>query len=469
MVDSNRTIKDILKVAASNILKLIAGTMVAFLLPRIIGVADYGYYKTFTLYSTYIGLLHLGFCDGIYLEYGGKNYSDLNKCMFSGYSKLFFIMQTCIAVILIIIAWSVFENEWRFILICLSFCLLFTNITGYYQIISQVTNRFGELSILNTVQSALIVLSIVVLWGMKVLPGNTVTYRLYVVLYLSVLGIMTLWYIITYRDITFNKNDRSNNSVNDAIRFIKIGFPLTIANLCSSLILTLDRQFVNILFDTKTYAVYAFAYNMLSLITTALAAISTVLYPKLKQKDDYILKLIYPKLIGIILVLTYCSMIVYYPLLAFVNWFLPQYNGSLVIFRIIFPGLAISSAITIIMHNYYKTLGETFQFFIKSIVTLVVSGVANAIAYFAFGTTISISIASVITMIFWYIYIERFFVRTYKIEWFRNFAYLLIMMSVFYMSTAIHSYVIGMFVYMLGVSMVTLLFYNTMIKEFIKR
>ena len=59
---------DVFKVSASNVVKLLAGALVAFVLPKLIGVSDYGYFKTFTLYATYVGLFHLGICDGIYLK-----------------------------------------------------------------------------------------------------------------------------------------------------------------------------------------------------------------------------------------------------------------------------------------------------------------------------------------------------------------------------------------------------------------
>lgn len=80
----------------------------------------------------------------------------------------------------------------------------------------------------------------------------------------------------------------------EIVHLIQIGFPLLFANLCSTLILTLDRQFVNVLFDNATYAVYAFAYNMLSLVTVATSAISTVLYPTLKRVDLESIKTITP-------------------------------------------------------------------------------------------------------------------------------------------------------------------------------
>lgn len=75
----NKVLNDILKVAASNIIVLFSGVLVGFLLPKIIGITDYGYYKTYTLYATYVGMFHFGISDGIYLKYGGKDYSQLDR------------------------------------------------------------------------------------------------------------------------------------------------------------------------------------------------------------------------------------------------------------------------------------------------------------------------------------------------------------------------------------------------------
>ena len=67
---------------------------------------------------------------------------------------------------------------------------------------------------------------------------------------------------------------------------MKLGMPLLLANLCSTFLISLDRQFVSMLFTTEEYAVYAFAYSMLSLITVATSAVATVLYPVFKRMDE---------------------------------------------------------------------------------------------------------------------------------------------------------------------------------------
>ncbi|MCI8400961.1 MAG: oligosaccharide flippase family protein [Lachnospiraceae bacterium] len=463
MFCKKKTIMDILRVSVSNIIKLLSGILVGFLLPRIIGVTDYGYYKTFTLYSTYVGLFHLGICDGIYLKYGGKNYEELDKKKFRKYSCFFVIVEGIIALIIMICGAVFLAGEYRFIFICLSAYLFFTNITGYYQIISQITSRFRELSHRNVIQSLLMAVSVVGIWAINKYFEIKISYRIYTLIYIFITAVLAVWYMGTYRDISFGNRDKTYKVSGDIYCFIRTGFPLTVANLCSSLILTLDRQFVNVLFDTDTYAVYAFAYNMLSLVTTAIAAVSTVIYPELKQKDEKKLFELYPFLLMVVLCLVFACLTIYFPLCAFVEWFLPKYTGSIRIFRVIFPGLAISSAVTIIIHNYYKAIGRSFSFFIKSIVVLITSTIANAIAYVFWGTTISVSVASIICMIFWYLFTERLIIREFKVLWKKNCLYLIVMIFAFYTVSLVNNYLLGCLLYIAFFGIITFGFYRRQI------
>ena len=470
-ITSKKTIGNIFKVAASNILKLLAGVLVGFLLPKIIGITDYGYYKTFTLYATYIGLFAFGITDGVYLKYGGKNYEELDKSNFRFYTIFYFFLELISSVVIALIAILFLKDEIRYIFICLAVFLIFNNITGYFQIISQITGRFNELSIRTLIQSILTALTVIGLWLVHRFSDNIITYRIYTIIYISITAILALWYIITYRDITFGKQGKRDWK--DILEFVKIGFPLLIANLCSSLILALDRQFVSILFDTDTYAVYAFAYNMLGLITTALSAISTVIYPTLKRTDENTLKSTYSRLIEIILILVFGCLLVYFPLCWFVNWFLPKYTDSLVIFRIILPGLAVSSVVTIVMHNYYKTFGKETSFFIKSIIVLVLSAGANYAAYAIFKTTQAISIASIIVMVIWYVLIEIYFIRQHKVKWVKNFIYMLLVAAGFYLITWWDIWWASMLIYLVFFVGITYVFYwkdiNVLMRKIFKK
>ena len=457
---------NILKVSLSNIFKLIAGILVGFLLPKLIGVTDYGYYKTFTLYASYVGLFHFGLADGIYLKFGDKNYEELNKKDFRYYSQFYFIVELIVSIIVTLITYTIFVGEYKFIFICEAVYLLAINVTNYYQLISQITNRFSELSIRNVINSILIIVSLLVMWGLTYILPSCISYKFYLVMYDVIMVVLAIWYVYTYRDITFGIKTR--HSFKEMFNFVKLGFPLLLAGLCSSLVLTLDRQFVSLLFDIKTYAIYAFAYSMLNLITTAISAISTVLYPTLKRVDDKILEKTYSKLVGAVLVLIYGCMLVFFPLCYIVYGFLPQYVDSLEIFRIIFPGIAVSCTITIVMHNYYKTIGWVVQYFIKCVCILVLSALANYLAYYIFKTPAAISMASVFTLIIWYIIVERSLIKKYGLHWKKNFLYLILMMISFYAITNITNNWIACFVYLAVYLLITLLLFGKDIIEIVK-
>lgn len=446
-VKLNDYIGNVVKVAISNLLRLISGILIGFLLPKVIDVTGYGYYKTFTLYASYVGLMGVGIVDGIYLFYGGKQYDDLEKTKFRLYSQVVIGIQILAGLTLLLVSLLFFRGEYRFIFSALSIYLIVGNVMGYYQIISQIVGRFTELANRNLVYSFLSVVAIIVLWVMSLILQENVSYRVFTSLYIAIFAFLAVWYIFSYRDITFGKKASIQSEKKTIFCFMKNGIPLMIANLCSMFVLTIDRQFVNVLFSTQEYAIYAFAYNMLAMINTLTGAVSVVLYPTLKKLDTDSLKANYAKLISVILSIVFLCLASYYPLCWIVDVFLPQYHNSLLILRIIFPGLAISSAITIVMHNYYKAMGATVTYFLISVGILILSAVFNLGAYLIWETTTVISIASVVTCFVWYFVAEHFIAKEYKIKRIKNFFYMIAMMAAFYLVTTIDQYAVGFIVY----------------------
>lgn len=430
-MNSKKSIKDIFTVALSNVFNLISGILIGFLLPKVLDVTDYGYYKTFTLYASYAGMFGLGLIDGIYLKYCGRPYEQLDKREFRFFSRLIILLQSCFSVIIAIMSLIFLKNEYKFIFCATALYLFFNNIIGYYQIVSQITCRFGELSKRNLIQSLLTAGTVVILWVANQYTSITTNYRLYLFLYLGVIAFLASWYCKVYKDIIFGK-DVIKPKFSVIKDLVVLGVPLLFANLCSTLIFSLDRQFVNVLYDTLTYAEYSFAYNMLALVTTVTSAIAVVLFPNLKQSDEKKLIDQYDKLISIIQTLVFVCLALYFPLCWFIDMVLPQYHNSLPVFRAIFPGLVINSTITIVIHNYYKALGINHLFFIKSIVILIVSFIANMIAYKVWGDPIAISWASVLCMLAWYVITEISLVKRYNVKYKKNWLYLLLMMSAFY-------------------------------------
>ena len=469
--EPKKVIKNILKVAISNIFTLLSGILVGFIVPKLMtngdSTADYGYYKIFTLYLGYVGLFHFGFIDGIYLLYGGKSYDELEKTRFRTYSKFFIIFQIIISAIITGVALCFINTNYGFIFVFIGINLLAENITMYYQFISQITGRFNELSLRNIVKSSLTIIAVIILFILfKTNIINYLHFQIYIVIVSVISFMLSCWYVITYREITFGKSNKIKEELPSIKKFFIIGLPLLIANLVVNLILNIDRQFVSILYDEEIYASYAFGYNMLNLITTATSAISIVLYPTLKKLEFERLKLNYNNFIAIIAIFVSFCLIAYFPLNFIVTTWLEKYNESLPIFRIIMPGLVLTSAISMIMLNYYKTLFRSKSYFIISIIILVLSFVANLIAYLVFKKPIAISIASVIVIFVWYLLAEFVLVKDWKINTLKNLVYIILIIIAFYLiSFLIKNVFIGCGIYLLVYIIITGLFYFKLIKS----
>ena len=96
-----KVLKNIINVISSNIVTIASGIAVSFLLPKIISLSDYGFYKTFTLYFGYLGVLSLGVIDGIVLRYGEKDYTELDREKFRSYFIWYFIFHAIVTALIL--------------------------------------------------------------------------------------------------------------------------------------------------------------------------------------------------------------------------------------------------------------------------------------------------------------------------------------------------------------------------------
>lgn len=435
-MNSKKTIKSIVLISFSNILKLISSILIGFVIPKILGVTDYGYYKIFILYMTYIGLFHFGFIDGIYLKYGGVNYNDLNKERFRTYFKFLFILELFISLIGIIITIIFIEGDKKFIFIMLFINLIAINMTTFFQFISQITSRFKEYS------SRIIFLSIAnifIVFLLYIFKLNN--YRIYTQLIVGTNFILLMWYVYTYRDIVFGQHRKIGEEKKNIIDFFKFGVILLIANLSSTLVLTVNKQIVEIFFSVEQFSIYSFAYSMLAMITIVVSAVSVVLYPTFKNIDFNRLILQYDNMNRFIIVFVIIGLIGYFPLQWLVPKLLPEYADSLPIFRVALPGLLFSSSISAIKHNYFKVTNKNNHYFYIASFVILLNIIMGLVSYYYFENLITIAISSTIGLGIWYIITEVYMVKKYSVSWKLNTLILFVALILFYMITSINNYI----------------------------
>lgn len=465
-MERRKTLKDIIKVTLSNASLLLAGVATSFVLPKFFSMQDYGLYKVFNLYTTYIVLLQFGLSEGLYLYYGGRKKEEVSSEKFSIVLWTVILLEAIIAATVIVVSYFALSEHYRFIFLMIAFDILIVNITNIYQFLSQAIQRFTELSIRNLAKSVMTIVAVVLIAMINTGSDNVyLGYRFYIITVVIINALLLGWYVFTYRDLLQFGIKIEWKTV---WIFAKSGFPLCLSNVISSLILAMDRQVVSIFFSTEEYAVYSFAYSMLTLFSTVITSIAVVIFPLLKQKAPEELKKEYKSSIAVIAFVISIMAIGYFPLCWFVKSFLPAYVASLDIFRIIIPGLMISSPVSIIIHNYFKTLNKNGTFFVSSSAILGLSIVFNLIAYFIFGTMSSISYASILVLLIWYFLEELLLKREIQVESLCSIVYILLMGVLFFCIAGMPSWIVGGITYLFAVVIGTLLFNFSAVNRLLK-
>lgn len=462
--------RDLISVLISNIIVLISGIVSGFIVPKILGVEEYGFYKIFSLYITYGALLHFGFVDGILLKFAGTSYDDLDKYAFRTFSKFFIFLEILIAAIVLIISAIVIPPKYSTIFFLVAIDVVALNVTAYYQYISQATMRFGELSkrkILLSIFKILAFFVLILLAYINVINSVKATYYVGCIVLIDVL--LTIWYAWTYKNITWGSSLKLTSCKKEIIGFFKDGIILTVSFQAATIIFTLDRQFISVFFPTATYGVYSFAYNLISIVTAVVNAVALVLFPRLRQMNEKEAMKFFSYGMSAILIVAFASLLGFQPIEVIIRMLLPNYYDAILYLKIIFPGLALSCGISIIMFTYYKVLNAHKVYFGKCCIVIVVACVLNYVCYRIFHSPESISVASIITLVIWYLICLNYFVMKYEVEWKKHILYISIIMLAFYSISFIQNMVFSWLLYCVVFVIITMLLYKDMIFELLNR
>lgn len=281
---------------------------------------------------------------------------------------------------------------------------------------------------------------------------------------------LLIWYMVTYKDLTFGRADSLRNRLFQIKNFFAVGILLTISYQVAHLIFVLDSQMVEVLFDVETYSLYAFAYSITNMITAVISAIATVMFPSLKRLEvkDAVSK--FPMLMATVSIIVFFLLTAYFPLTFFIKWFLPDYTPSLEYLQIIMPGLALSSCINLIIFTYYKVLDRLKQYLHIALGILLAGGILNCGGYMLFHEPIAFSVASIITLLIWYLCSAKFLIKSFRTKWLKNFVYVLLEMLIFYTVNSVWgSRWEAMLIYFGGFAITTCLIYKDYVGRLLNR
>ncbi|AEB30201.1 heteropolysaccharide repeat-containing protein [Carnobacterium sp. 17-4] len=430
---------------SSNLISLLISTFVVLIIPKLIGVEEYGYWQIYLFYGSYIVLLHLGWNDGIYLRYGGENYKKLDKRKFYSQFWSFFIFQFIVSLILLLVIHKYMETPNDiFIFTMLSIFLLIVNVRSFLHNILQATNLIKTYSI-STILDRLVY---VILISILLLTGNR-DFKLLIIADLVGKSVSLLYAMYLCRDIVFGKFEDFYFDLIETVENIRVGISLMFANIASSLILGIVRFGIERVWSVAIFGKISLTLSVSNLLMVFVNATSLVIYPMLRRTNTEKLKDLYSLMRTLLIVPLIGVLIMYYPLKYVLSLWLPEYAESLNYMALIFPMILFESKTALLINTYLKTIRKERIILKVNIYTVCVSIIITMISTLILENLTVAMLSIGVLLAFRSIVAELLLSKIIKVNVVSD-IYLEIFMSIIFIITSWYiKSIIGIFIYIL--------------------
>lgn len=428
---------------SSNLVALLISAIVILIVPKLIGVEDYGYWQLYLFYSAYVGFLHFGWNDGIYLRYGGKEYKELNKELFFSQFWMLFISQIVIGAI--IISLSNFFNtdvEKLFIINMTVLCMLIMNSRYMLTYILEGTNRIKEYAQIIMIEKILYCCLIILFLAIGIRE-----YKLLIIA--DIIGKLLALAFAVYlcKDIVFNKISAFYFNITETAQNISVGIKLMVANIASMFIIGIVRLGIERNWDISTFGKVSLTLSISSLLMLLINAVGIIMFPVLRRTDPQKLPEIYLIVRTFLMIPLLGLLIIYFPLKVTLIAWLPEYEESLIYMALIFPMCVYEGKITLLINTYLKTLRKEKTILVVNVMSMALSIFLTLLFTVVFQNLFLAILSIVILLAFRCIVAEILLAKILNISVRKDIVLEIIMTIVFILTGWFMTWFIGVVVY----------------------
>lgn len=385
--------KGILTVLLANLTNMLFNLFINFAQPKFLSVDSYATIKSFQLYVSYIGILHFGYVDGMYLKFGGKTLQDIDKSELSRDVSTLRAFQIIIGMFCAIVSFLI-KN---YLLLMVALSIFPMNIGAYYKSFYQAT---GEYSKYGRIMNAYTITAFV-LNAIMILLIRTDDSDKYIFLYL--LSYIGIW---LYLEIRLFKEGYIENR--GALKFkselflgnIRNGFFLMLGNFSSNILTSIDRWFVKGLLSNADFAYYSFAVSLENFLNIAITPITITLYNFLcvnREKEKIV------RIKNFVCIFAVILPIAAFPAKFILEVFLQDYFPSTIVMLCLFASQIFNIVNKSIYLNLYKAERKQNLYFKKMIGILIWGVVLNILLYIIIRNKESFALGTLLTSISWLI------------------------------------------------------------------
>jgi O-antigen/teichoic acid export membrane protein len=390
---------------------LVMGVIQSLLIPKLLGVTQYGYWQLFIFYSGYVGFFHLGLNDGVYLINGGKARDEIDKSLIYSQFIVSVVFETLVAIaVSCFAAASGFGAARVFVLICTAIFMVVQNAASYVMYVLQAMNETKLSSYSTMVERGVFLVPLVLLLALRVK-----TFEPYVIAFIFSSTVQLIYCCYQVREFPKSGFEGWPIALRESIASVRVGSKLMIANIASGLIVGVCRFAIDAKWGIKTFGELSFALSLLSLYTAFVSQASMVLFPSLKQSKYSEIKKFYVHARDTLSLMFPAVYALYFPMMWLLLLWLPQYAKSMSFFVFVLPICVFDSKMDITCTTMFKVMREESRLLYINLVTVAFSACGVLFGTYVLQSVYVAISAAVIAIIGRSIYSEHFISKRFEV------------------------------------------------------
>lgn len=322
------------------------------LVPKVLGVEQYGYWQLYIFYISYVGFFHLGLSSGVYLTTGGQTRDEMDKPAIKSQMVFGATYQTCMAIVIVVLSQFMDVGPERtFVIVMTAVYLVLQNLATFMMNELQCMNETKKSSYSTIVErlAFLVPLLVFLVLRLRVFEPYVFAFTASTVVQLVYCG----WHLRDFWRAPFL-------GIRKAAKLgwasIKIGFPMMMANIASMLILGIGRFFIDAAWGIETFGRLSLALSLVSFFLAFVSQASMVLFPSLRQASESEVRSFYQAACDAMGLLFPGVYALYFPLAWILSLWLPDYASSFVYLILLLPICVFDSKMNITGVTFYNVL-----------------------------------------------------------------------------------------------------------------
>lgn len=381
---------------ASQGFSFLLSVLTSLLVPKVLGVEEFGYWQLFLFYASYTGFFSFGIADGLYLVEGGTERGAIDKRKVNSAFWFGFAYEVpiAIAVALVCLLAGLDQNR-EFVILSTAVYMVVSYAWCALGYVFQAMNetKLYSFAVMANKLAFLVPLAALLLMRCSAFEPFVVSYvasHCFSLAYCAWKG----------RDILGAGLYPPRRAASTGIEYIRVGVKLMLANIASMLILGVARFLIDAEWGIETFGELSLSLSMVNFFLAFVSQASMVLFPALRQSDGKERLKVYSAMREVLTIVLPSAYLLCFPMVWLIGLWLPQYAGSLHYFVYLLPLCVFDGKMNLLGTTFFKVLRGESTLLKVNITTALLSLVGTFIGVYALRSVDVVICAVVVAFAF---------------------------------------------------------------------